>query len=379
MRIAMLLTNAFRPDPRVHKEARSLAQAGHSVTVICWDRQGELAPRESLDGFEIRRLNIRSGYGVGSRQLLYLPRFWLLALTELQAIKPEVVHCHDLDTTPAGYWYALTHHLPWIFDAHEAYPEATLDLKVNRAIYYLLRLLERYMARHATHVITVGNLLAQRLRAMGGRVSVVGNYQPLQSFSSKHSISRDDLGLPPDDFVVAYIGALNRVRLILPLIEASEYSTDVAILLAGDGPQRAAVESKLPDHPRVRYLGQVPPDHVLSYTNLADVIYYGIDVSDGNAAYSCPNTLFNALTAGKPVLTTNVGEIAHIVREEQCGIIVEQATPSLLAQAITQLRSPGFCESLAANARQAAQAKYNWAVAETALLNTYERVIGRKC
>jgi glycosyltransferase involved in cell wall biosynthesis len=210
---------------------------------------------------------------------------------------------------------------------------------------------------------------------MGGRVSVVGNYQSLQSFSPKRNISRADLGLRPDDFVVAYIGGFTRVRLILPLIEATEYTQDVTVLLAGDGPQRVAVESKLPDHPGVRYLGQVPQDHVPDYTNLADVIYYGINASDGNAAYSCPNTLFNALTAGKPLLTTNVGEIAHIVREEQCGVVVEQATPSLLAQAIVQLRDSAIYQSLAVNARRAAETKYNWAVAQAVLLDLYRQLI----
>jgi glycosyltransferase involved in cell wall biosynthesis len=163
----------------------------------------------------------------------------------------------------------------------------------------------------------------------------------------------------------------------LPLIEATEYAPDVTILLAGDGPQRAAVESKLSDHPRVRYLGQVPQNQVPEYTNLADVVYYGINASDGNAPYSCPNTLFNALTAGKPLLTTNVGEIAHIVREEQCGVVVEQATPAHLAQAITQLRDPALYKSLAANARRAAQTKYNWAVAQAVLLDTYQQLVTR--
>ena len=41
-RVAMLLSNAFRPDPRVLKEARSLAQAGYDLTVIAWDREGNL-------------------------------------------------------------------------------------------------------------------------------------------------------------------------------------------------------------------------------------------------------------------------------------------------------------------------------------------------
>jgi hypothetical protein len=45
-RVVMLLSNAFRPDPRVLKEARSLAGAGYEVTVIAWDREGAYPPEE---------------------------------------------------------------------------------------------------------------------------------------------------------------------------------------------------------------------------------------------------------------------------------------------------------------------------------------------
>jgi glycosyltransferase involved in cell wall biosynthesis len=377
LHIAMLLTNPFRPDPRVHKEARSLVQAGYKVTIICWDRQGELASHETMDGIAIRRFTIHSGYGVGGRQIFYLPRFWRRALQELQQLQPDYIHCHDLDTTPVGYWYAHRHQLPWIFDAHECYPEQVRGLRVNRLIYWMLLRLERWMTRRATHVITVGNLLAQRFREMGGRVSVVGNYQQLSDFSANHHLSRADLGLRADDFVVAYIGGFTLGRMILPLIKATQYDPEITVLLLGDGPQREAIMSELPKHPRARYFGQVPQEQVPDYTALADVIYYGLDhhITDDNIHYSSPNALFNALAAGKPVLTTNLGEIARIVCEENCGVIVERPAPEQLAEAIKQLRDPAFRAPLSLNARRAAQEKYNWDVAAAKLLSIYQQIL----
>jgi glycosyltransferase involved in cell wall biosynthesis len=375
--IVMLLSNPFRPDPRVLKEARTLTQAGHRVTVLCWDRQGELVAHERVDGFEIRRFAIRSGYSAGSRQMLYLPRFWLRALRELNVLKPEVVHCHDLDTAPVGYWYARSHSIPWIFDAHECYPEQ-IGPQVNRALYYLLRFLEHYMVQRATHVITVGETLARRFRSMGGQVSVVGNYQTPEAFGSPQGIGRSDLSLRADEFVVAYIGGFTLDRVILPLIEATEHVTEVTLLLLGSGPQQAAIETMLPGHPKVRYVGHVPQEQVPAYTMLADVIYYGLNGDHRNSQYSAPNALFNALAAGKPLLTTDVGEIANIVREEACGIIVEEATPEALAQAMTKLGDPALRESLAANARRAAQLKYNWAIAGAILLDVYTRLVAEK-
>lgn len=372
--IVMLLSNAFRPDPRVLKEARSLARAGYKVTVICWDREGEFADREEVDGFEVQRISVRAGYSSGSSQVFHLPRFWVQALKEMCILRPDAIHCHDLDTALAGYWYARRHGISWILDSHECYPEQ-IGPQVNPAIYLLLLFLEWHMTRRATRVVTVGELLAKRFRSMGATVSVVGNYQYISAVTSKHGISRESLNLGPDDFVVAYIGGFTVGRAILPLIRATEYVPNVKILLLGSGPQRPVVESQLENHPRVHYLGQVPQDQVADYTSVADVIYYGLYDHHRNNRYSSPNALFNALAAGKPVLTTNVGEIARIIREEQCGIVVEHSSPALLGQAIKSLRDPDLRNLLSANARRAAEVKYNWSIAEKALLKVYQEVI----
>jgi len=371
--VAMLLSNSFRPDPRVYKEARSLAQAGYKVTIICWDRQAELPAHEQMDGFEIRRIAIRSAYKAGSRQIFHLPRFWQSALRELRRLQPDIVHCHDLETTPAGYWYARARHIPWILDAHECYPEQT-RMHTNVIIYFLLLWLERFMTRRATQVITVGHLLAQRFRSMGGRVSVVGNYQPLTTQKSGSVVSRADLGLRADDFVVAYIGSFIPSRVIVPLMQATQYCPEAQVLLLGDGPQRSAIEAELLKYPRVRYLGQVPQERVPDYTSLADVIYYGLSAEDRNNHYSCPNALFNALAAGKPLITTNVGEIAHIVQEKQCGVVVEEPTPVILSEAMKKLLDSSIRDRKAENARRAAREEYNWQAAEKILLAEYQRI-----
>jgi glycosyltransferase involved in cell wall biosynthesis len=373
-KVGMLLSNPFRPDPRVLKEARSLTQAGYGVTVICWDRQGEFAPQERVDDFEIRRLAVRSGYAAGSCQMLFLPRFWWHALRELSTLNPDIVHCHDLDTAPAAYWYARTHRVPWIFDSHECYP-AAIGPQVNRAIHRMLLLLERQMAQRATHVITVGELLAQRFRSFGGRVSVVGNYQSPDAFVPQGSISRQKIGLQEDDFIIMYIGGFTMPRALLPLIEATATVEDAVVVLLGDGPQREAIEAMLPGYPRVHYLGWVSQEQVPDYTALADVVYYGLDTSHSHSQYSAPNALFNALAAGKPLLTSDVGEIADIVKSEQCGVVVKRPTPELLAQAMMKLRDSSFRLSLAANARRAGETKYNWAVARSALLMVYQQLV----
>ena len=80
-RVLMLLSNPYRPDPRVQREMEALASSGCQVSLVCWDRQGELPARETKGGSEVLRLQgVRSSYGLGWRQFFFLPRFWSQAV-----------------------------------------------------------------------------------------------------------------------------------------------------------------------------------------------------------------------------------------------------------------------------------------------------------
>ena len=372
--VAMLLTNPFDPDPRVYKEALSLVQSGYEVNIICWDRSMEYKSKERLEGINIIRIQLQSRYSFGSQQIFFLPRFWWQALKLLREIKPDIIHCHDLDTAPIGYIYYLKKHIPWIFDAHECYPEQ-IRPQVNTLVYRLLIYLERYITPRASHVITVGERLAQRLTSLGGQVSIIGNYPNKNLQVSCHKISRSSLGINEYDFVVAYIGGFTLAREILPLIHASKLYPEASYLIIGDGPQRNTIEASIYDYPRVRYLGKVPQQDISRYITLVNVIYYGLSNDSGNSYYSAPNALFGAMAAGKPIITTNTGEISQVVREEQCGVVIENPEPGEIAQAIEKFRFPALYDRLARNALNAARDKYNWDLAQDTLLEVYRNQI----
>lgn len=371
----MLLSNPFRPDPRVLKEARTLIRAGHKVSILCWDRSGDYRSHELVEGIDIYRFHIRSKYSAGSRQILYLPQFWVRAFVDMLRLHPDIIHCHDLDTTIPGFIYARTLRIPWVFDAHECYPEQ-IKPQVHQSIYKGLIQLEKFISPRATTVITVGELLAERFRSFGARTEIVGNYPDLTSYNSlSMHISRQSMNIPPKDLIVAYIGGFTKAREILPLIESSRLVPDTTLLLAGDGPQRPAIEAVLPRFEKVKYIGWIPQDMVPTYTSLIDVIYYGLNSSDGNSHFSTPNALFNAMAAGKPLITTDVGEIAHIVRKINCGLVIPEATPEQIASAITQLKNETLRNQLSNNANNVSITKYNWEHAQNNLLTIYEQLL----
>ena len=59
MKVLMLLSNEYRPDPRVRKEAMTLHETGHGVTVLCWNRSFRSLDHQDDGGVMIER--VRTG------------------------------------------------------------------------------------------------------------------------------------------------------------------------------------------------------------------------------------------------------------------------------------------------------------------------------
>ena len=78
-------------EPRIAKEAGTLARAGFEVHVILWDRELAYPEEETRDGIRIHRFRLRAPEGQPSLALL-LPRWWVHLFFRLLRLRPDVVH-----------------------------------------------------------------------------------------------------------------------------------------------------------------------------------------------------------------------------------------------------------------------------------------------
>jgi glycosyltransferase involved in cell wall biosynthesis len=85
---------------------------------------------------------------------------------------------------------------------------------------------------------------------------------------------------------------------------------DVGMIVLGEVPEEAQFK-----HPRVKYLGFIPPNELPAYYRAADVMLH--------LAYVdwCPNTVVEALACGVPVITTHNGGVPELVRNN--GIVIK--------------------------------------------------------
>ena len=172
--------------------------------------------------------------------------------------------------------------------------------------------------------------------------------------------------------VVSYIGGLNQDREIELLTRAVRNCPRVFLIVAGKGDQQDKVTRLMQKMTNGIYLGWIPPTDVPQYVALSDVVYYGLRAENPNNQFSAPNALFTALAAGRAVLTTSIGEIAQIVREEECGIVLDVLSGQAIESALERLEDQTFLRQCKQNALSAGQTRYNSSNAQRVLLDIYE-------
>lgn len=376
--VLMLLTNTYDPDPRVRQEALALIRMGCRVKLLAWDRDLKSPAFECMEGVEVERVFLPSKHGRGNTQLffyawLYLKMFWKAWRASFDA-----VHCHDLDTLPLGFVVGKLKGKPIIYDAHESFPDM-LAGRVHPLVLRALVRLENFLIRRIDLLITVGEKLRRHFAHRGARHStVVGNWKRSEEFArteQQNLALRRELGIPPEAMVVVCITQLLKDRKIEELFQALDLCSDVYLILGGKGVLEGLVREYAAKNPRVRFVGFVSGTQIADYTCAADVVYYGFDPQNPNAQFSAPNKLFEALAAGRPLITGDFGEIADVVRQASCGIVLPEYSASAIQAALITLRDPQGRNEMAQNAKRFGEVAMNWRKGEEVLHREYSALL----
>ena len=152
-------------------------------------------------------------------------------------------------------------------------------------------------------------------------------------------------------------------------------------LIIGDGPERAALEAltrelDMGDH--VRFLGWLAPSQVSAHLAAADVFVGPSKRAPDGWVEAQGLTFLEAMANGTPVVATRCGGIVDAVRHEETGLLVDQAAPDEIADAIVRLaESPQLARRLADQGRRLVQTGYGRSATAAAFLAAFERVLRR--
>jgi glycosyltransferase involved in cell wall biosynthesis len=376
--ILMLLTNVYDPDPRVRQEALALIGMGCRIKILAWDRDLKAPASETMEGVEVERVFLASSHGRGTTQVFFYAWLYLKMLWRGLRTSFDAVHCHDLDTLPLGFVMGKLKRKPIVYDAHESFPDM-LEGSVHAGVRSALTRLENFFIRRIDLLITVGEKLRRHFAGRGARHSVVvGNWKRLEDFSrtaQQNEEVRRHLGVPDGALLVVCITQLLKDRQIEELLEAAADCPNVYVLVGGKGVLHDMVERAAKANPRILFVGFVSGKQIADYTCAGDIVYYGFDPKNPNARFSAPNKLYEALAAGRPLITGDFGEIADVVRTSRCGIVLERYGAAEIGAALRVMQEPETRTQFAENARQFGASSMNWTKGEETLFREYSTLL----
>jgi glycosyltransferase involved in cell wall biosynthesis len=121
------------------------------------------------------------------------------------------------------------------------------------------------------------------------------------------------------------------------------------------------------------FIPPVPFDEVPAYISVAQVGLILFQPGPINHTLAMPHKLFDYMRESRPVVVPDFAvEVARIVREADCGLLVDVTRPEAIAGAVAELlKDPQEAARLGRNGRRLVEEKYNWQREEKTLLDAF--------
>jgi len=310
-----------------------LAERGWDVNVVTSrqryeDAGAKLPSSETVNGVNIRRVwSTRFGRGFLPGRALDYATFYIsafFALLRRGGRGTTIVALTDppLISVVAALAAMLrgARLINWTQDLFPDVAEA-LGLRGMR----LLRGIRDWSLRRATVNIALANSMAERLP----NAVVIHNWAD----AALHPVD-----LPHPRFVIGYSGNLGRAHDAATMLAAMETLRDddaIEFAITGGGAQAAELQAK--QLPNVRFSGYAPRERLSESLSSADA--HLVTLRPELEGLIVPSKFYGVLAVARPVLFVGAvdGALARIIRENDCGFVIEQGDSDDLVRRIREL------------------------------------------
>jgi len=347
--IHVILTTAGL-DPQRYD---SLLVVGHEG-----DREGNFLGLAEAKGISIKIIPTFGRRIDPLRDLITLVRLFALMKRE----RPDIVHTH---TAKAGALGRLAARMAGVPIVVHTFHGSVFDGYFGPAVAGFFQWVERMLARVTDKIVAVSERVAEDLveRQIAPRTKIVVvplglELERFRDVDLRRGELRRELGLPRQARLVGCVGRLVPIKdistLLKAMVELSVAQPEAILLVAGDGPERPALERQ------ARSLGLDSRVRFLGFRDDLERIYADLDVAvNCSLNEGTPVALIEAMASGVPVVATSVGGTPDLLEDGRLGKLVPPADPQALARGLAEiLSSNGSLAKAAVRARRSVTQRF---------------------
>lgn len=409
-RIVIVALNDILNDPRVQRAAKIGVEGGYDVVVI-----GLVTPRstpkEMKDGYKILRFDQRSPftYWFDEKILKFFKKFsnnkntqdtikedverqeseedsgyldYVIELNHILAkkamdLKPDIIHCNDLDTLLCGKIVKEKTGCKLIYDVHELFCDQQFPRSQKWLNYF--RDLEKNAMPFVDRTITVSSMIAVELTKRYQIELPYVIYNCPYSIDYKIENETSPLSLYEDRVKILYQGRFEKDRGLEEMIIGMKKVNGAVLLLRGFGPLGKKLEQIVKGEnlqQKVVFLDPVPMNQMVKEAAFADIGIISYRPTCLNNLYSAPNKLFEYMMAGLAVAASNLPEISQIVQKNEVGLNFNPEDIDEISDILNQMvENKEMLNKFKKNSLNAAAKLFTWNVVGRKLLEIYKGVL----
>lgn len=366
MKVTIVRSRAI--DASVYKLANLIAEEGHTVKLLVWDRQAEI--KQTDLNFELVTFRLKAPYD-HFLALLLMPFWWIYIFYFIFRDDSDVYHFCDLDTLIPGVFTQKVKNKPIFYTIFDYYANIlpTSQSSFVNFVRYSVSSLENYLLRFTEVVFVVDINRIQDIR--GSKIKHLGiiyNSPPDYRFSESRNIE-DDIN---NKFVIFYAGVLIENRGILNIIEIVKELSDIYLVIAGNGPLQEKIKSDASNFKNIEYLGYIPYSEVLKRTILSDVLIALYNPKIPQNLVASPNKLFEAMMTSKPIIMNRGIGLEKLFNRHKNGILVDYNNKNDLVSTLLRLKEDSkLRDKLGENGRHAYEKHYSWNLMKKRIMKHY--------
>ncbi len=320
--------------------AKKLVEKNCEVHIITAHNQKKYL-YEEIEGIKIHRLPIfyDNSLGILGRIKSFLQFMYQSYRLAKKLLPADLIYATSTPLSVGLVAYFLRKKVPYIFEVRDLWPEVPESLGIikNKWLLKIIYYYQKKIYQNAKKIIALSPLMKKgiELRNIDTKVEVISNFSDTLFFQKKlENIDTKNIDKKNNtQKILLYTGTLGYANDLTQMLKIAQFAqqnqkNEWQFLIVGDGAEKEKLANFVEKNQlkNVVFMSFVDKLMIKNLMEKANAVYISFKQNKALEANS-PNKFFDALAAGKPIITNTKGWIKDLIEQNKCGFYINSETP----------------------------------------------------